>query len=233
MTRPTLTWLLALCAASSVAGATATVRSAPARRFAAASSALETGHPDAALAALGPARSEDPPPVRYLRGTALLGVGKSGEAVAELTGAVAATGDPELGWRALHNLALAHLDLASRSAGAGRALNARAAVAASRHALRLRPGDPGTSWNLALALRLVPSPNEGGGRGDRGGRPVMPGMGGASGERVPSPGRDLSPDEARALLDALRSAEAPSLLDDAVRRLRGRWMPPRSGGPPW
>jgi len=216
----------------------ASVVTGPEQRVRNAASALRDGRPEQALSILGASGPEDIPETRYLRGTALLDLGRNSRAVRELTGATAGNAEPELLRRALHNLALAHLRIAARAPDPERGVEARAAVVAARTALGLDACADGTRWNLALAERLVPpaegrSPparDDGGHRLDRG----PPGTEASAGLHASdSSDGPLSRAEAIRLLDALRSSEGPSIAEEALRHLGSSWLTPKGGGPPW
>lgn len=94
--------------------------------------------------------------VRYNLGTALVGrsIATSED---ELT---RAKGSPHRGIRARahYNLGLSRLNRALNAASTDSArIHAEVSVAANRSALRLRPEDMNTKWNLAMGLRILDS----------------------------------------------------------------------------
>lgn len=110
-------------------------------------------------AALYEARAlSDPadPELRYNLGTALTALDDP-DARIELERATP-TGPTEVRGRAHYNIGLVELRSAIDAAEPDSArAGAAAAIEANRAALRLRPGDPDTKWNLAMALRLLDS----------------------------------------------------------------------------
>ena len=239
----TRTWrrifLAAVAATCTSAGLAATTRTQA--RLARSGRALANGEAERALrlATLPAARTDAES--EYLRGSALLALGRDAEAADVLGGAALRSGAVDTQRRILHNLALAHLRVAAGAERPRREIEARASVLAGRAALRLRPGVAATSWNLTLAQRLVGgNEGSGAGSGDRGGVPLMA-QGAAegstsdagaeaplSGERAP-----LSRAEAAAILDALRGDEAGSISRSLNRLLGGSGGRTDRGGPPW
>ena len=191
--------------------------------------ALVAGEPDRALTVIAAARSEDAR-IRHVRGSALLELGRARDATQELAAAAAGAEDPSLRRQALHNLTVAHLELTRVGSAGERMLHARAASAAARDALRLGWEAPGTRWNLALALRLAP-PSE------------PEGSGGPVEQDAPRPGEakapfggppgELTPEEARRILDGLFGEAGGSLSDEVARSLAGGASNPTRRGPPW
>lgn len=181
----------------------------------AAARALAEGRP-AEVVALLDGGNRRPHPASLLLGTALLETGREAEAVVFLA-AASREGPPEGRRAALHNLAVAHLRLASGPPGkeGGVAAHAGAAAEAARGALRLDPDAPGTRWNLALALRLA---GEGGAVGEGGTAPT-----GAAG------GMDVA--AATRILDAVRAGEGMEL--GRVPEGTGPSWKATRGGPPW
>jgi tetratricopeptide (TPR) repeat protein len=96
------------------------------------------------------------PELRYNLGTALVAL-DSAAAEIELARATPG-GSRELRARARYNIGVVRLNDALEAAEPDSVLaHAAAAVEANRAALRLRPGDPDTKWNLAMAARLLDS----------------------------------------------------------------------------
>lgn len=173
----------------------------------------------------------------YHLGTAYLAMGDEGLAAEALERGLMLESSPELRRRALHNLGRSRLD-AALGASPGEVLPAALeAVVANRDALRLMAGVAGTGRNLALAdallsryRRQAPQPDPRRGRDNGGVRlssssVASGGAGGAS---------DMSPAEARTILDAIQSSEAQD-LSDTMRRLLGgsRLILRPERGPPW
>lgn len=94
--------------------------------------------------------------LRYNLGTALLSLGEEG-ARSELQAGIQAE-DRDLSARAFYNTGLWHLSQAldASETDSTRAY-AAAAVSSNRTALKLRPDDPDTKWNLAIAQRMLDS----------------------------------------------------------------------------
>lgn len=167
--------------------------------------------------------------VALVLGTALVEAGRADQARGALAEAVARSGDPEVRRRALVNLSVANLRLAARAAGGGE-VHARAAAVAAADALRLRPGDADARWNLALALRLLSNGAPRGtplSRDDGGVRLDMTGANDGGG------GKPLAPEEARRILDALRSEEGTSVARGAADLVSRSVPSSQRRGPPW
>lgn len=101
-------------------------------------------------------RGDLAPDLQYNLGTALIGLGSpSGEA--GLTQGMSSPSE-EVQARARYNYGLSRL---TRALEAGESdstrVHAQASVEANRSALRLRPDDTNTKWNLAMGLRLLDS----------------------------------------------------------------------------
>jgi Ca-activated chloride channel homolog len=116
----------------------------------------------AALYRAAVAKGDQSPATLYNLGTALLAADSIASASEALERA-ATTPDPELRFRALFNLGLAHLrrGLAERGEAGRPALDA--ALAAYKKALLLRATDADAKWNYELALREKKSGGGGGG----------------------------------------------------------------------
>ncbi|NJD20124.1 MAG: hypothetical protein FIA95_12685 [Gemmatimonadetes bacterium] len=113
---------------------------------------LASGRAPLAVAALGSREGGDPLEAVVL-GTALLEVGREGEAATVLAAATRSPLD-DVRFPALHNLSVAHLRMAL-ARPADRHAHARRAAQAAAGALELRPEEEGTRWNLELARRLL------------------------------------------------------------------------------
>ena len=221
-------WVALASAATALGAAAAT---ADARALARGIRALERGDPEAAVEALEGRDGERNGAL--VLGTALLEAGRPAEAVQALSRAVAVAASPEARRRGLHNLSVAHLHVAAAALG-GRDVHARAAAAAAMDALRMAPWDATTRWNLAVALRMVEGDGARGEPTQRrdGGLPLRTGQGG--GEATDgSPTTPMTPEEARRILDALRSAEGPGVAEGAARLFGGRNRDSTGRGPPW
>jgi hypothetical protein len=166
----------------------------------------------------------------------LLVEGDDAGAVQAFAGATSAR-DPETRRRAWHNLAVAHLRLATEASGEARATQARDAAAAAMEALRLGPWNEGARRNLALALTMlggeVPVTTAAGGPGARGPEAgeddVRPTPQGAT-HGDPS----LTPEEAGRILDALRSGEGGRAVAGIMSGAGGPARDDtRRRGPPW
>ncbi len=106
-------------------------------------------------------------------GTAALAVGRHDEARAALERAAASL-DPDLRFRALYNLGLLSLRLAT-SDSASREAHLADARRRYREALLINPSHADAKWNLELALAASPPPSGGGGEGNgNGGDPDVP-----------------------------------------------------------
>ena len=127
----------------------------------------------AALYRAAVAKGDRSPATLYNLGTALLAADSIASA-AEALERAAATPDPDLRFRALFNLGLAHLrrGLAERGEAGRPALDA--ALAAYKKALLLRATDADAKWNYELALREKKSGGGGGGGGDNDNAPQAP-----------------------------------------------------------
>jgi Ca-activated chloride channel family protein len=104
----------------------------------------------------------------YNYGTALLGADSIDGALSALT-LVASDHDPELRYRALFNLGLAHLRRGMAQTGDEARTELDGALAAYKRVLLMRPRDVDAKWNYELALRARQSGGGGGGGGGAGG----------------------------------------------------------------
>lgn len=199
------------------------------RAVAAAATLLQDGRPQEALRRMGRVAEHDAIGA-YVRGSAHLALGAPAQALDPLAVA-AASGEPELGRRAWHNLSVAHLLLAGDGRGDDGRQHARAAAAAAMESLRLDPGSPGTRWNLALAWRILDEDDGGAAAGD--GTSAGQGPGGPSPDQGESPA-GMTAAEATLVLDALRSAEGSAAVRGIVGGQGGGAMSsPSRRGPPW
>ena len=108
--------------------------------------ALERGDVESALTHLLHAATHQPDPwISYHLGTAHLTAGDAASAAAALELSLTFAAPPELRRRTLHNLGLARLEQALEASPGEMVPSALEAVVASRDALRLMPGVPGTS----------------------------------------------------------------------------------------
>lgn len=168
------------------------------------------------------AEGSDRPIDHYNLGTALLRDGRVEEAQAPLQ--IAARSDrPGVRWHGLYNYGLGAA-LEARTTRGEEGTAARAALLAARQAfrqvLRERPADEEARWNLELVERwLEEEERERGGDGSAGGEAESPAGAGAGGSPSGGEGgeRELTPEEAAALLERAGQAEA-----DIRDRLMGR-----------
>ncbi|MEQ9401846.1 MAG: hypothetical protein RJQ04_21950 [Longimicrobiales bacterium] len=210
---------LACLAALALHGAVVAQWMAPSNR---AARALEAGDGPAAIRILRAVDAAERSPLdRYHLGTALLSVDDPSAAADQLEAALAAAVGPGLRHRVAHNLALAHLLLASQAGPGEAAVQALASVAAGRTALRLDPADEGARWNLALATRRlgVSAPDRPDDADEAAARPESPG---AAGRPQGASSGAMTEDEARRLLDALGSAEGVRIRLPLTGQGRGR-----------
>jgi tetratricopeptide (TPR) repeat protein len=132
-------------------------------------------------------------------GTAGLALGDSALVNAALSRAAESL-DPEIRFRALYNLGLAHLRQARRdSANRERLLSE--ARRRYREALLIKPGDRDAKWNLELAVQQSPPPQGGGSSND------PDPQGGSSPEDRPQPRGGLSPSQAEQILNSIAEEE--------------------------
>lgn len=114
---------------------------------------------------------EDSPVLRYNLGTALLKLGRYGEAEQHLREAMTVV-EPEARERVVYNLGQRFLEDARQTPdpqAAGALYDA--AVEAYRQALRLQPSDPDAKWNYELALQERDEQQQSAGGGGGGGEP--------------------------------------------------------------
>jgi Ca-activated chloride channel family protein len=160
---------------------------------------------------------EDTPVLRYNLGTALLRLGRYGEAEEHLRSALDAV-DPDTREFVYYNLGQRFLEDARQSQDPEGAMTLYdAAVEAYRQALRLRPADGDAKWNYELALREREEQQQAGGGGsgeqDRDQEP-QPGDQGQGGQ---GQGRNQPSEQERA--QGRQGAESPMTREQAERIL--------------
>jgi len=130
--------------------------------------------------------------------------------------------DPELRYRALFNLGLAHLEqgLALPNESAGEPLDA--ALAAYKKVLLMRSNDLDAKWNYELALRKK---QHGGGGGGGGGG----GQSSASQQQEPKPSGGLGQNQA----DQLLGSAAREERDVQAKKQKQTRVEPPPGGKDW
>ena len=164
-------------------------------------------------------------PMLYNYGTSLLAA-DSLTAAAEVLERAAETRDPEIRYRALFNLGLAHLQrgLSLPEQQAGEPLDA--ALAAYKKVLLLRSSDLDAKWNYELALRKKQPPSGGGGGGGGGGQSdPSP----SPQQNDPQPSGGLGERQAEQLLGSAAREER----DVQARRQRQTRVEPPPGGKDW
>ena len=163
-------------------------------------------------------------PTLYNYGTSLL-ASDSLAAAAEVLERAAETKDPEIRYRALFNLGLAHLQrgLSLSEQQAEEPLDA--ALAAYKKVLLLRSGDLDAKWNYELALREKEESGGGGGGG-----------GGSQSDPSPSPQQD-NPQPSGGLgerqAEQLLGSAAREERDVQAKRQRQTRVEPPPGGKDW
>jgi len=181
----------------------------------------------AALYRAAVAKGDHSPATLYNLGTALLAADSIASA-AEALERAAATPDPDVRFRALFNLGLAHLrrGLAERGEAGRPALDA--ALAAYKKALLLRATDADAKWNYELALREKKSGGGGGGGGDNNNAPQAPQP---SAPRAPAqqPSGSLGQQRAEELLNSAARDERDV---QGKKQKQNRATPP-PGGKDW
>lgn len=170
------------------------------------------------------AEGSDRPIDHYNLGTALLRDSRPAEALEPL-GLAARSERPLVRQNGFYNLGLSsaiegHSGETDAQAGRARLMAARDAF---RRVLREHADDEDARWNLELVERWLEEDEQSGGEGDAGGEAEAPGGAGAGG--APSGGsgqeRQITPEEAAALLDSAGRAEA-SIRDRVMGRNRFR-----------
>ena len=162
-------------------------------------------------------------PMLYNYGTSLL-AGDSLAAAAEVLERAAETRDPEIRYRALFNLGLAHLKrgLALPEQQANEPLDA--ALAAYKKVLLLRSGDMDAKWNYELALRKKQQGGGGGGGGSSQSDPSP-----SPQQQNPQPSGGLGERQAEQLLGSAAREER----DVQAKRQRQTRVEPPPGGKDW
>lgn len=163
-------------------------------------------------------------PTMYNYGTALLAADSLTSAADALERAAeSAARDPEIRYRALFNLGLAHLErgLALPQQQADEPLDA--ALAAYKKVLLLRSDDPDAKWNYELALRKKQSGGGGGGGGGESEPTPSPES------QAPKPSGGLGERQAEQLLGSAAREER----DVQAKRQRQSRAEPPPGGKDW
>jgi Ca-activated chloride channel family protein len=162
------------------------------------------------------------PEILYNYGTALL-AGDSLSSAVEALERLVDTQDPELRYRALFNLGLAHLKagLAAPKDAANESLNA--ALAAYKKVLLMRSADLDAKWNYELALRKREK-GGGGGGGSGGGQSNS-----SPQEQQPKPSGGLGQQQA----DQLLGSAAREERDVQAKKQKQTRVEPPPGGKDW
>lgn len=173
---------------------------------------------------------ERDPVVLYNYGTALL-MSDSLARAAEVLERVATSRDPELRYRALFNLGLAHLRRGLALAGDSAAPALDAALESYRKVLLMRSRDADAKWNYELALREKRSGGGGGGGGGGAQQAPSPQPDPSSQNPAPAPrpAGGLGQDRAEQLLNSAARDER----DVQARRQQQNRPTPPPGGKDW
>ncbi|MFL5612574.1 MAG: vWA domain-containing protein [Gemmatimonadaceae bacterium] len=163
------------------------------------------------------------PELLYNYGTALL-AGDSLPSAVEALERLADAQDPELRYRALFNLGLAHLKtgLAAPKESANESLDA--ALAAYKKVLLMRSADLDAKWNYELALRKREQGGGGGGGGSGGGQSNS-----SPQEQQPQPSGGLGQQQA----DQLLGSAAREERDVQAKKQKQTRVEPPPGGKDW
>jgi Ca-activated chloride channel family protein len=163
------------------------------------------------------------PEVLYNYGTALL-AGDSLQSATEVLERLSDAPDPELRYRALFNLGLAHLKagLAAPAESANESLDA--ALAAYKKVLLMRSADLDAKWNYELALRKKQSGGGGGGGGAGGGQSNA-----SPQQQQPEPSGGLGQQQA----DQLLGSAAREERDVQAKKQKQTRVEPPPGGKDW
>lgn len=163
------------------------------------------------------------PEVLYNYGTALL-AGDSLQGAAEVLDRLSDAQDPELRYRVLFNLGLAHLKqgLAAPKEAANEPLDA--ALAAYKKVLLIRSGDLDAKWNYELALRKKKQGGGGGGGGAGGGQSNS-----SPQQQEPKPQGGLGQQQA----DQLLGSAAREERDVQAKKQKQTRAEPPPGGKDW
>ena len=151
-------------------------------------------------------RGDKRPEVLYNLGTSLLAADSIASAIDVLERAVKAT-DPEVRYRAIFNLGLAHLKSGLAAKGDSATPSLDAALETYKRALLMRSGEGDAKWNYELALRKKQQQSGGGGGGG----------GGGGNQNQPSPPRQPQSDRPSG---GLGNQQAEQLLNSAQREER-------------
>lgn len=167
------------------------------------------------------------PRALYNYGTALLHADSIESAIGALT-AASTTRDPELRYRALYNLGLAHLrrGLAARTDAGNPELDA--ALDAYKRALLTRPGDRDATWNYELALHKKSTSGGGGGGGGKSPKSRRASESPQSAP-APAPAGDLGERQAEELLNSAAREERD--VEGKSQKQNAAEVPP--GGKDW
>jgi len=165
------------------------------------------------------------PATLYNFGTSLLGADSLGDA-AEALGRAAPAPVPEVRYRALFNLGLAHLKRGLALEGEAANAPLDSALAAYKQVLLLRHDDLDAKWNYELALRKRQSGGGGGGGGSSQSQPQSPS---APQREQPQPSGGLAQRQAEQLLGSAAREER----DVQAKRQRQSRVEPPPGGKDW
>jgi len=164
------------------------------------------------------------PATLYNFGTSLLGADSLGDA-AEALGRAAPAPAPDVRYRALFNLGLAHLKRGLALEGEAANAPLDSALAAYKQVLLLRHDDVDAKWNYELALRKRQS-GGGGGGGSSQSQPQSPS---APEREQPQPSGGLAQRQAEQLLGSAAREER----DVQAKRQRQTRVEPPPGGKDW
>jgi Ca-activated chloride channel family protein len=160
----------------------------------------------------------------YNLGTSLVAA-DSLDGAAEALGRVSDSRDPELRYRALFNLGLAHLKRGLAAPGGQAEEPLDSALAVYKKVLLLRSNDMDAKWNYELALRKKKSGGGGGGGGGAGG-----GGGSSQSPQSQAPqGGGLAQQQAEQLLGSAARDER----DVQAKRQKQNRVEPPPGGKDW
>jgi Ca-activated chloride channel family protein len=171
-------------------------------------------------------RGDKRPEVLYNLGTALLAADSLSSAVEVLERAAKAP-DPEIRFRSIFNLGLAHLKRGLATKGDSAQPSLDAALDAYKRTLLMRSADQDAKWNFELALRKKQQSSGGGGGGGGGGNQNQPSPPKEPQSDKPSGG--LGNQQAEQLLN---SAEREERNVQARKQQQNRPQPP-PGGKDW
>ena len=175
-------------------------------------------------------RGDKRPEVLYNLGTSLLAADSLASAIEVLERAVKAT-DPEVRFRSMFNLGLAHLKRGLAAKGDSATPSLDAALEVYKRALLMRSSDGDAKWNYELALRKKQQQSGGGGGGGGG-------AGGGGSQNQQSPPRQPQSDRPTGGLgnqqaeQLLNSAEREERNVQARKQQQNRPQPP-PGGKDW